>query len=745
MSTEQIDPSQEPSFHNADNHNGDLDAPQTPSDHSRQKRSSTRSSRSSRSSDRKSPRRDHRSPGRRHRSRTASTPSSRSSDQSKRKDRTIKTPESDEALPEPPLTKPSRGNEDKKNKRDEKRRRDRPATVAGVVSVSEEDTRVARKAGRRNKGNLSNSKDRVRDKIASDNKTRGEKRDAKRRLANRGEVTPMSPRNRAAREKAKAAAGGLRSAPPSSAPNAAAVGADTDTLNAMAIDDASLVEAPMAPDVDVEQLIQDRLKSMSVAVEANAAGYDADKNQPVEENDEEERNRRKKAFMIKVCIGCAVLAAIIAGVAVWLSGKDNDAVAAQATAVDPTSAPITDNAVTNTPVGSTSPLASPSTAPSQSPTELHLYDPPSDSVCEAIARGETVPGQDDLQRKNFTVPFKAEMVGTSTPSEVSSLLNVVMQATLAPALADCANAATTDQKIGGLPDYSVGNAAIDVTCAQGSDCNVAPELCYSCQMGIGNFLRDDVRAYLLQTKTSALLERDSLVDFFGLDGLATSLEFGDIVTGTLTEAPSPVPTITRSDWPSMKPSAQPSGTPSGAPSTNDSSSPTLPITPGPTPPPTPGPTQPPTPSPTPGPTPQPTPATPGPTPQPTPNPTLATPVPTSSPTSKWDRILASHQPYHAQAYQWVTSTDTWEPDPSASNPDEQCLERYAMATLYYAFANTESNFMQPSHHCDWTGPRCNGSFRVDDINIEDSELIGTFPTEFVSTSCLPTLYARLKY
>ncbi|CAJ1911514.1 unnamed protein product [Cylindrotheca closterium] len=210
-----------------------------------------------------------------------------------------------------------------------------------------------------------------------------------------------------------------------------------------------------------------------------------------------------------------------------------------------------------------------------------------------------------------------------------------------------------------------------------------------------------------------------------------------------TPGPSLPPTPSPTPGPSLPPTPSPTPGPSLPPTPSPTPGPTLPPTPSPTPgpsrpptpSPTPGPSLPPTPSPTPGPTlpptPPPTPATPNPTQNPTSNPT---PGITSSPTSKWERILAGHEPYHPQAYNWVSTIDTWEPDPAASNTDEQCLERYALTVMYYSFLDTAywaSRWLQPTHHCNWSGGglNCGSSNTVNMMNFHDYDVTGPIPTE----------------
>eukprot|EP00526_Cylindrotheca_closterium_P023691 CAMPEP_0113637364 /NCGR_PEP_ID=MMETSP0017_2-20120614/19554_1 /TAXON_ID=2856 /ORGANISM="Cylindrotheca closterium" /LENGTH=188 /DNA_ID=CAMNT_0000548381 /DNA_START=63 /DNA_END=625 /DNA_ORIENTATION=+ /assembly_acc=CAM_ASM_000147 len=156
MSTENAVPSQEPSSHLDDNPIGDLPSEKTLIRSRSKRRSPGRKHRSGRShspkpsssisvgrSKGRNGKDDNRSPGRKHRSGRSHSPkpsSSRSVGRSKERDGSQKSSGS------LPRTKPSDGQKDRNSGRNEKERRSPPASVAGVVSVSGEDSRVTRKA-----------------------------------------------------------------------------------------------------------------------------------------------------------------------------------------------------------------------------------------------------------------------------------------------------------------------------------------------------------------------------------------------------------------------------------------------------------------------------------------------------------------------------------------------------------------------------------------------------------------------
>ncbi|KAL3930225.1 MAG: hypothetical protein SGBAC_011851, partial [Bacillariaceae sp.] len=111
-------------------------------------------------------------------------------------------------------------------------------------------------------------------------------------------------------------------------------------------------------------------------------------------------------------------------------------------------------------------------------------------------------------------------------------------------------------------------------------------------------------------------------------------------------------------------------------------------------------------APTPLPTPNPTQgSTPLPTPNPTPN---LTPGPTPMPIlrgAKVESILADFDRLDAQAFEWLTDTDTWKPDEGDPNGDYLWLERYVMAELYFSTNGPnwtrKDNWLTSQPVCKW--------------------------------------------
>lgn len=299
--------------------------------------------------------------------------------------------------------------------------------------------------------------------------------------------------------------------------------------------------------------------------------------------------------------------------------------------------------------------------PTGAPTEILLYDPPTEEECLLLADGDTINGQEDLETKNLALFIDMDLSLETDMGTILDDLKVQLQRLLIPRLAGCSDlqrllleednsqsafirGSANARKLQ-VEKYVVSNGLIDTVMLQDSS-----GLSFQIVVSFNLLLKDSVRNFALYSLVGDSFNSIEWTNGLQFAALVERIELTDVVATDPTDSPTPMPTLTPSvdptAYPTMTPTSKPTrvptvgqtpdptAEPSPSPTKGPTRSPTLqptsaPVV-GPTPPPTPNPTS----GPTPAPTPQPTPApVVGPTPPPTPNPTpLPTPAPTPSPT-----------------------------------------------------------------------------------------------------------------
>jgi len=591
----------------------------------------------------------------------------------------------------------------------------------GAVSASNDsESREARKMRRHGSKSGSSRGHRSGDRDAD--------REAKKRakMGSSGSATPgassSSKSDRRIREK-------MESEPDSTKVDIQESGDGEIQLNAVAVEDAENEELKEQR-AQIEKLKQ-QMQTMAQPNHVSEPNEDGDGDEGSANNEQPAKNRWKCIVVV------VVLLAIGGGVAGYILG----------TAKSPEGPPpLTGEATSPPTLAGSNTTAAPlpiTTSPSNSPTELQLYTPPSKEDCDLIAAGSTLPDQDTLTSKEFAIEFDATVSFQMAEEVWRDSLKKNLQSIFLPAVAGCTTrrwlreTTTTkqDRQLQLLPDFAIANGKVGgATVTEGGCEDKSAPLCFRVSVLMDLSLRDEdarlsfVEAYLIITLGA------SPVNFLGLDTLLTNLAVIRAPPTTLTDEPSFNPssgptTVQPTDSPSAKPSFAPvagpttveptrsptkaptiapvaapilvTENPTASPSKAPVIAPTLAPVVGPTPPPTQSPTknptQPPTPSPTPLPTPGPTLSTPAPSMSLSSMPTLSTPAPSiaasSSPTPV-PTTLASDNPTAA-------------PSPSPTVQDSQSPT--ALQTVITASATTEQS---SPFECSSSICLANGDFKV---------------------------------
>eukprot|EP00980_Cylindrotheca_fusiformis_P019661 scaffold6846_cov107-Cylindrotheca_fusiformis.AAC.6 len=247
------------------------------------------------------------------------------------------------------------------------------------------------------------------------------------------------------------------------------------------------------------------------------------------------------------------------------------------------------------------PTISPSSLPSQAPSESFLFDPPSEEDCAAIREKRAVDGQDRLLEKSFDLQF--DVVLTNETGYEYDIwvpeLTLGIEEYLVPSIAGCRKAERRSlewnngyRSIRGnrklaILRYVVANAIVSSTVDFDQSCATSTEggICYRVVVNLRLFLKGKVRISELIILLTGVVERD---DFSGVSVAGRSVLEGNnlvhrwelssrfirikliqIDNLNSTEAPSTLPSLSPTDQPSSQPSTTvfPSGYPSNNPPT----------------------------------------------------------------------------------------------------------------------------------------------------------------------------------
>jgi hypothetical protein len=237
------------------------------------------------------------------------------------------------------------------------------------------------------------------------------------------------------------------------------------------------------------------------------------------------------------------------------------------------------------------PLVAPTEAPTvipeptASPTELVLlYDPPTDAQCFAIARGNDIVGQADLDNTSFDIEIDVAVSNDNLDYEaLVATLEERMQERIAPSLAGCPE---ESRRLTGLQlqlrgirilnekRYVIRNAKVNAQLDTGRTCNVQ-EPCFSVFTRLTLFLAGPEDTSVLTSRINDLFNQDLTLEKMGLSDSFRGLTF----VGVTATSPTNAPTLAPSMMPSPNPSASSSPTvvasfaPTAAPTTTGTQTP----------------------------------------------------------------------------------------------------------------------------------------------------------------------------
>ncbi|CAJ1944997.1 unnamed protein product, partial [Cylindrotheca closterium] len=155
------------------------------------------------------------------------------------------------------------------------------------------------------------------------------------------------------------------------------------------------------------------------------------------------------------------LLAIGGGVAGYILGtSEKSPTEALQLQVGPTNPPTTAG-------GNTTAIQLPSTSPSNSPTELQIYRPPSQEDCEAIASGSTLSDQGSFTSREFVIEFDATLNSQMAEEDWVGPLKEQLQSIFLPVVAGCSTRrwlretkSKQHRQLQLLPDFAIANGKI---------------------------------------------------------------------------------------------------------------------------------------------------------------------------------------------------------------------------------------------------------------------------------------------
>ncbi|CAJ1946168.1 unnamed protein product, partial [Cylindrotheca closterium] len=271
-----------------------------------------------------------------------------------------------------------------------------------------------------------------------------------------------------------------------------------------------------------------------------------------------------------------VLLTIGGGVAGYILGnpKKKSPTKALQLDVEPTTPPTTAG-------GTTTAIQLPSTSPSNSPTELQIYTPPSKEDCEAIASGSTLSDQTTLTSREFVIEFDATLNSQMAEEDWVGPLKEQLQSIFLPVVAGCSTRrwlretkSKQHRQLQLLPDFAIANGKIGnaIVAEGGCEDESAAALCHRVSVLMDLSLRDEdtkltfVEAYLITTL------RASPDNVLGLESLLSNLVVIRAAPTAPTDEPSFSPssrpsTVQRTIQPTDVPSSQASKAPVVGPTT----------------------------------------------------------------------------------------------------------------------------------------------------------------------------------
>lgn len=245
-------------------------------------------------------------------------------------------------------------------------------------------------------------------------------------------------------------------------------------------------------------------------------------------------NKCKKYWMC----GVILLLAVVGGVVGFLMTRPGDAAAA-VTESAPTVAP---NTTASDPF---------SNSPTDNPTFVLLYAPPSTEDCAAIAVGNDVTLQNVMTVRTFEIVMDVAFDNEVDFTQYEDDLEQTIQESLAPALADCAS--DEQRKLRVLQQrpnqYVIGNAKVGLTFQQTESCDSTENSCYRISVILNLFLKGKERLLTLASLISDAFGSDPLASAWELPTPYQSVVIVIVNSKDETDSPTSEPSLVPTDSP----------------------------------------------------------------------------------------------------------------------------------------------------------------------------------------------------
>ncbi|KAL3936720.1 MAG: hypothetical protein SGBAC_008027 [Bacillariaceae sp.] len=317
------------------------------------------------------------------------------------------------------------------------------------------------------------------------------------------------------------------------------------------------VEQLTDSEISDESQERDATTCMAFAGDAPEAAVEGE---TVQEN--KGRGRRNKLWIIIGVLGCLFLL-VTGGVAAFILLRSSGASANLGNATAPS---VGNNDGGQSPSILPPTAASGTNAPTNGPTTLQIYDPPSLEDCQAIANNQTIAGQENLTRSDFNIQLDVKLsVHSEQVSDemVQELLDALQQIFL-PALAGCdedasrRNLTQTNslpsmrgsspnkrQLLNGASQYVISNAFIgdsdetEIACEEAADDQTG---CYRITVEVSLYLKGPTQFFDIASLISEQAQSESnLVISFDLPYPFSEVKLTGVDNSIETPMPTDVP------------------------------------------------------------------------------------------------------------------------------------------------------------------------------------------------------------
>ncbi|CAJ1945920.1 unnamed protein product [Cylindrotheca closterium] len=298
-------------------------------------------------------------------------------------------------------------------------------------------------------------------------------------------------------------------------------------------------------------------------------------------SDKAVQEKPKKSQKKRVAVFLLLLFLIGGGVAVWYflfqnEGGSLESESRTSNIQEPTNSP---TKVSISPPGLPSSSENSTTfAPSSSPLENLIYEPPSNSDCMAIAANQTIAGRETMDEADFELGVEVVLKDNNTMMEplLDEFLDAI-QEKIVPSLAGCS--VIIDELVEAwrfviFDAFVTGRVPPDEACIEEDFVNLN---CHRVSVKLDLFLKGNVRFIdiiaLISAEEDNIANHLDLSDTFSIVKLVTAKSL--ISTSAPTDIPSDIPSFSPTEFPTAQGSSIPTGLPSALPTRAPTGEPSL--------------------------------------------------------------------------------------------------------------------------------------------------------------------------